>query len=403
MTVDPQTLTGVERAWVFKKGRRAATLARRADGVEFSYLPGYRDAGGPAVATTLPPSAEPIVRPAGAVPAFFAGLLPEGRRLTALRAAVKTSADDELSLLLAVGGDTVGDVQILPEGVEPSVVEPRVRVSQWTDVSFADLFVQEVSGATTVDRVGIPGVQDKVSAAMIAFPVAAAGEPYILKLNPPEFAHLVENEAFMLAAARRSGLPTVDASMVTDRDGRAGLLVRRFDRLPDGGMLGVEDGCQVLDRYPAAKYSLTSEAVCAVLAAATDAPVVAGRDLLRWVAFAYVTCNGDLHAKNMAVGERRDGTYRVTPAYDLPASYPYGDLTMALSVNGKRREDIARSDLLALAAALRVPERAAAKVVDDVVARVDAWLPGLAELPFDPGVLTKWRRAIGYRARQLSA
>jgi serine/threonine-protein kinase HipA len=403
MTVDPQTLTGVERAWVFKKGRRAATLTRRADGVEFSYLPGYRDAGGPAVATTLPPSAEPIVRPAGAVPAFFAGLLPEGRRLTALRAAVKTSADDELSLLLAVGGDTVGDVQILPEGVEPSVVEPRVRVSQWTDVSFADLFVQEVSGATTVDRVGIPGVQDKVSAAMIAFPVAAAGERYILKLNPPEFAHLVENEAYMLAAARRSGLPTVDASVVTDRDGRAGLLVRRFDRLPDGGMLGVEDGCQVLDRYPAAKYALTSEAVCAALAAATDAPVVAGRDLLRWVAFAYVACNGDLHAKNLAVGERRDGTYRVTPAYDLPASYPYGDLTMALSVNGKRREDIARSDLLALAAALRVPERAAAKVVDDVVARVDAWLPGLAELPFDPGVLTKWRRAIGYRARQLSA
>jgi serine/threonine-protein kinase HipA len=105
----------------------------------------------------------------------------------------------------------------------------------------------------------------------------------------------------------------------------------------------------------------------------------------------------------MAVGERRDGTYRVTPAYDLPASYPYGDLTMALSVNGKRREDIARSDLLALAAALRVPERAAEKVVDDVLARVDTWLPGLAELPFDPGVLTKWRRAIGYRARQLSA
>jgi serine/threonine-protein kinase HipA len=105
----------------------------------------------------------------------------------------------------------------------------------------------------------------------------------------------------------------------------------------------------------------------------------------------------------VAVGERPDGTYRVTPAYDLPSSYPYGDLTMALSVNGKRREDIARGDLLALAAAVQVTERAATKVVDDVVARVDAWLPELSGLPFDPGVLTKWRRAIGYRARQLSA
>ena len=120
------------------------------------------------------------------------------------------------------------------------------------------------------------------------------------------------------------------------------------------------------------------------------------------VAVAYVTCNGDLHAKNLAVGERPDGSYRVTPAYDLPSSYPYGDLTLALSINGKRREDVARSDLMALAAAVRVPDRAAAKVIDDVVARVDAWLPGLAELPYDAGVLTKWRRAVTYRARQLS-
>jgi serine/threonine-protein kinase HipA len=402
VTIDLQELTGVDRAVVYKKGRPAAQLNRSADGVEFSYLPEYLGEGGPPVATTLPVTVEPEFRPAGAVPPFFAGLLPEGRRLSALRAAVKTSGDDELSLLLAVGGDTVGDVQILPEGADPVAVEPRVRVVDWSDVSFADLFVEDVAGAVAVDRVGIPGVQDKVSAAMIAFPVAASGQRHILKLDPPEFPHLVENEAFMLAAARRSGLPTVDAEIVSDRDGALGLLVGRFDRLPDGTMLAVEDGCQVLGRYPAAKYALTTEAVCTALARATDAPIVAGRVLLRWVAVAYVTCNGDLHAKNLAVGERPDGSYRVAPAYDLPSSYPYGDLTLALSINGKRREDVARSDLMALAAAVHVPDRAAAKVIDDVVARVDAWLPELVDLPYDAGVLTKWRRAVAYRARQLS-
>ncbi|MGH8824462.1 MAG: type II toxin-antitoxin system HipA family toxin [Jiangellaceae bacterium] len=402
MTIDLQELTRVDLAVVHKKGRPAGRLTRLSDGVEFSYLPEYVDDEGPAVATTLPITAEHEFHPAGAVPPFFAGLLPEGRRLSALRAAVKTSGDDELSLLLAVGGDTVGDVQILPEGVDPVAVEPRVSVVDWSEVSFADLFVEDVAGAAAVDRVGIPGVQDKVSAAMIAFPVAATGERHILKLNPPEYPHLVENEAFMLAAARLSGLPTVDADVVRDRDGAPGLLVRRFDRLPGGTMLAVEDGCQVLGRYPAAKYALTTEATCAALSAATDAPIVAGRVLLRWVAVAYVTCNGDLHAKNLAVGERPDGSHRVTPAYDLPSSYPYGDLTMALSVNGKRREDIARSDLMALATTLRVPDRAAAKVIDDVVARVDAWLPELADLPYDVGVLRKWRRAVAYRARQLS-
>ncbi|CAN5416860.1 hypothetical protein BH23ACT9_BH23ACT9_20100 [soil metagenome] len=76
------------------------TLNRTDAGVHFSYVDGY---DGPAVAATLPLSSEPVLRPAGAVPPFFSGLLPEGRRLAALRRQVKTSADDELSLLVAVG------------------------------------------------------------------------------------------------------------------------------------------------------------------------------------------------------------------------------------------------------------------------------------------------------------
>ncbi|HEX5996364.1 MAG TPA: HipA domain-containing protein [Jiangellales bacterium] len=402
MTADLQALRFVERARVYKKDRLAGVLVRRTDGVAFSYLPGYLDEGGPAVASTLPPSRDTVVTMAGALPPFFSGLLPEGRRLTALRTAVKTSPDDELSLLLAVGGDTVGDVRVLPEDAEPDELEPLVRVSDWSEASFAELFAA-ATGTTEIDRIAIPGVQEKVSAAMITVPVAGQSERFILKLDPPEYPHLVVNEAFMLTAARRSGLRTVDAQVVTDRDGRSGLLVRRFDRTGDGRLLGVEDGCQALGRYPSAKYAVTTEEVCRALAAITDAPVVTGRQLLRWVTFAYLSCDGDLHAKNLAVGERTDGSWQVSPVYDIPASYPYGDYTMALSINGKRREDISRKDLLALGGALDVPARATAKAIDDILARLDAWLPQLSELPFAVAVQRKWRRAIEYRARQLAA
>lgn len=105
-------LRDVEQADVYKSGRLAATLTRTADGVAFRYRDEWIDAGGPAVATTLPVAAGPVVRPGGALPAYFVGLLPEGGRLGALRRAVKTSADDELSLLLAVGADAIGDVQV---------------------------------------------------------------------------------------------------------------------------------------------------------------------------------------------------------------------------------------------------------------------------------------------------
>ena len=124
---DLETLRTVERAEVYKAGRLAATLTRTADGVEFRYLDDWLAANGSPIASTLPVGPGPRTRPGGALPAYLAGLLPEGRRLGALRRSVKTSADDELSLLLAVGADTIGDVQVVPEGVAPTEVPPQIR------------------------------------------------------------------------------------------------------------------------------------------------------------------------------------------------------------------------------------------------------------------------------------
>ena len=112
---------------VSKQGTLAATLRRRGGAVEFRYETDYLASGLPVVATTLPFTEEPSVgRGEGAVPAYFAGLLPEGRRLSGLRRAVKPSADDELSLLLAVGLDPVGDVQVVPDGQHPQVADPLI-------------------------------------------------------------------------------------------------------------------------------------------------------------------------------------------------------------------------------------------------------------------------------------
>ena len=87
---------------MFKDTQLAGVLRRLRGGVEFGYLPEYLSAGGEQVATTLPLTDVPVLTPAGAVPPYFAGFLPEGRRLSSLRRAVKSSADDDLSLLLAV-------------------------------------------------------------------------------------------------------------------------------------------------------------------------------------------------------------------------------------------------------------------------------------------------------------
>lgn len=128
---DPKSVLSAD---VYKGDVLAARLRRTTDGVEFRYLDDYLRSARAPVATTLPLTDEPWTLSAGAVPAFFAGLLPEGRRLSNLRRAVKTSADDDLSLLLAVGSDTVGVVRVMPDGTSPggrrSVIPVRFSENQ---------------------------------------------------------------------------------------------------------------------------------------------------------------------------------------------------------------------------------------------------------------------------------
>jgi serine/threonine-protein kinase HipA len=400
-------LRGVERAVVFKAGTAAASLHRRTNAVVFAYHRDHVERGGEPVATSLPVSPSPVVTHApGALPPFFSGLLPEGRRLTALRMAVKTSADDEVTLLLAVGGDTVGDVLVVPDGEEPGEVEPHLSVRDWREVRFLDLFAASVGDPRAVDRVALPGVQDKVSAKMINVPVALENARFILKLDPPEFPHLVANEAFFLGAARRSGLESAEEEVVHDTVGTPGLLVRRFDRVgdPSGRILSLaqEDACQVLGRYPADKYRMTTEAVIGGLAQVCQAASVAAFTLLKQVVFAYLTCNGDAHAKNFSVRRLQDGEWRVTPAYDLPTSYPYGDTTMALTINGRHREDIGRADFVALGEAVGLRARAVERAIDELRERVDLWVGDLDTLPFDERRIQKLRRAIEYRRDRLA-
>lgn len=214
----------------------------------------------------------------------------------------KTSADDELSLLLGVGGDVVGDVQVLPEGEMPGEVPPRVEVSDFSEISFTHLLAEQ--GIRT-ERIGIAGFQDKVSAAVLNLPVAQRGARFILKLNPPEFPHVVENEAFFLRAAKLNGLNAASARIVTDADGMCGLLVTRFDRVTtkEGNprSLAMEDASQALGRPPADKYLISSEDAFTALTKLCLAPRPAARIFITQFVFAYLTGNGDAHAKNFSV------------------------------------------------------------------------------------------------------
>ena len=393
--IDPRS---VRTADVYKAGNFVAQLRRVDQGIQFKYLP-----NAVAVATTLPVSDVPVTYLAGAVPPFFAGLLPEGRRLTALRNQVKTSSDDELSLLLVVGRDVVGDVQIVPEGETPSESQALVTVK----TSFAEVRFSKVLGDVgIVDRSGIPGFQDKASARMISVPVARASRRYILKVDPPEFPHVVRNEFYFIELAKSAGIPTVEAEIVADADGQLGLLVRRFDRTTgdDGSVVSVacEDACQLLNLWPADKYNVTSEVVTKSVVEVCPAAPVAARDVFRQFCFAWLTGNGDVHAKNISVLATPQGEWRVSPAYDLPSTLPYGDLTMALELNGKR-DGFSRHQMLEFAQTIGLTPRAALRILTDLIDATDRMITDLEQgaVPFSQHEVHEWTRRLAARRKGL--
>lgn len=395
-------LRQVREADVHKAGRLAATLRRDPErgGVVFAYRSDY---DGLPVSHTLP-LGESLFTPGGAVPHFFAGLLPEGRRLAAVRHALKTSADDELSLLLAIGADVIGDVSVVPAGADPAPPVPAVETADWAGVRFADL----TAAAGFVDRVGLPGAQEKLSTGMITLPVRLGQGFAIVKLDPPDYPHAVANEAYFLGLARRLRLPVVESAVVHDADGRPGLVVRRFDRdvAPDGSVVrrAVEDATQLLGRYPADKYQVSSEQVVGAVAQACAASAVAARASFQQFALAWLTGNGDLHGKNLSVLQHPSGEWRVAPIYDIPSTLVYGDDSMALKLQGVTR-GLSRKRLLAFGAAVGLPSRAADRALDEVLAATEPMLDELSEgaLPLNPAATRTLVRQLGRRRRDLLA
>jgi serine/threonine-protein kinase HipA len=382
----PADAKAVDVADVYKGDQLAGYLTRISEGVSFKYAHDYIAGDNDAVASTLPVREAAYVTGSGAVPAFFAGLLPEGARLHAVVAAVKTSPDDELSLLVAVGEDTVGDVRVVPHKAEPAA-SSRILPSKSGDISFADLFARSIDPLTTeLDR-ALPGVQDKLSDAMMSFPLRGAKGPAILKLNPPAFPRIVENEAFCLGLARRAGLSVPKFEVIEDRDGVSGLLVERFDRrLVNGSVkrLAQEDTCQLLNRWPADKYRVSFNDIANRLVEVVSSSEASIMDLVEQVAFSWIIGNGDMHAKNYSVQWLKEERLVVpTPLYDLVSTIPYPlDQHMALKLDG-RDANIRGRFLVSFASRFGVPESMVRRKLGEIADRVAPHIGAASCIGFD--------------------
>lgn len=380
-------------AEVYQGSQLVGHLERLSAGIRLSFVDGVSLPHG-WLATTLPHETADF----NELPSFFLNLLPEGTRLQLLLESSR-SRDDPLELLTRVGWDTIGDVAVLPKGRSTGDRAALVKTTDLGNVSFWDLFQ---AGVTERPDGAVPGVQEKISASTVAFGVKTPGVPSaILKLNPPKYPRLVQNEEFFLRMAKACRLDVNPAQVVYDRDGEAGLLITRFDRTKRGnGKLHQEDGCQLLNSPPANKYHPPLRAIADRVADLCTSGIVEIERLLRLTAYSYLIGNCDLHAKNISVlwGD----AVRLSPGYDLLSTLPYTflDRHMALKLQGKD-DNLRKGDFVDFGQLYGIPERATLKMIDTLCDHAEPWVGRVGEIGFDDQATSALQEEIAQRISRL--
>jgi serine/threonine-protein kinase HipA len=349
---------------VYKDGLLAAEMWRTGDTVAFRYRTEYVAAAGDPIASTLPVTSETVEVSDFHVPPFFAGLLPEGpARRRDVQRAFGLATDDELDLLVLLGAETVGDVQVVPAGrALPS--DQILPARYWSERAFDEMWRDVTAGC-------LPGVHPKMSAQSRGYDGAAS---VILKLPIEGCRGVLSNEKFFLRHGTDVGLQTPPVRIVRDGTGERALEVTRFDRSVENGRLvrhAQEDACQVLGLRPEQKYDPDGRTVISALAGRCAAPRVAVRDLFHQLVYSYVIGNNNVHAKNLSI--RRDPESRlwtVTPIYDVLHTWSYEDdhrFHPAIRSDGPH-DTVKLEHWIALADDLGLPPKAAQVLIDRVIA-----------------------------------
>lgn len=301
---------------------------------------------------------------------FLEGLLPEGEARALIAADLRVVASDAWMLLVRLGRDVAGAVQVVP--VDRRDVASAPDVDPYTEEELEEAVARLPSRPLDIrddSELSLAGIQNKMT--LVALPDGAWGRPvggypstHILKVEDRRFPGLAELEAAALRLAADLGLSTVEARTV-DVGGLPCLIVSRYDRrIEDGTVVRIhqEDLCQALAIDPTrsrggqANYERNGgpalrDAATLLRRFAADVQHEV-RQLFRAMVFTVVIGNADAHGKNLSLLHPEPGRIELAPLYDTVPTALFDQLPRrcAMSVNG------VMSDLASITAADLISE-----------------------------------------------
>lgn len=349
----------------------------------FNLLPAYRGMNNPPIFSLSLRSADGGLRRdpkpiRGALPPFFANLLPEEKLREAMEKhhAASVRPGNDFDLLAALGTNLPGAVRALPSDGIPVPAGPEAEDKKKARFSLAGVQMKLSVMKNAGKEGGITlAVDDEQGQYIAKFPSLTH-----IGLSENEFAILALAEALGMEVPARelvektefAGIPEEFNTMSTGKV----LLVRRFDRGADGVRVHMEDFAQVFGRYPSEKY--TGAAYHNIAAALTSGVSFdSAIEFVRRLALTVVTGNGDMHLKNWSLLYPGDGrTPTLSPVYDVLSTIPYIPKDgLALSLAGEKSfKALTPERWRNFANRSRLPEGAVVTAVAETAAAVrDKW------------------------------
>lgn len=294
--------------------------------MSFAYDESYLDSDHPAIAYTLPLQKEPHDSASGLHP-FFDNLVAEGWLEEAQSRFLGKRSATRFELLLAFGFDCAGAV---------SVIDPEPVAFTETLADLSD--PKELAILTS--RASLSGVQPKL--ALIErdgkFYPSAIGElsTHIAKFPSRNHDDLVLNE-YLTMLAFKALLPKediVDLHIGTiEGSSEETLIIKRFDRGPEGERFHFEEFNQLLGIPSRAKYDGAHKDMAAFMRESKECIPTEIYRLYQRILAGILVGNTDMHLKNFAMFHTEQGL-RLTPSYDQVAAALYTYDTMALAIAG---------------------------------------------------------------------
>jgi serine/threonine-protein kinase HipA len=261
------------------------------------------------------------------------------------------------------------------------------------EIELSEEILESLAQKSTSKGITVAGVQKKLSLHLFsekggASRLTLTGYPqgYILKPQSADFAFLPESEQIVMTMADAAGIQTVPHSLICVSDNSNAYITGRIDRTSGGEKIHMEDFCQLSERLTEDKYKGSYEQCAKIIRKFSSRPGIDLSDFFYRLLFCFVTGNSDMHLKNFSlIKNLQTGDWTLSKAYDLlPVNLlmPSDTEETALTLNGKKSR-LRRTDFLELAKSAAIPEKAAQKMMEDILSKKGELL-SLAKSPLLP-------------------